>query len=276
MFKLLGALNNFLGLILALVVVSLLGIGGWLGLRSYYADKWAIEETQARLADQQAQVRGLTDKLQHKQQEVDQLGKQLAESRQKVQRLETAIKLLTVDHRVAEIDVLAQQGSAEAGDLVTKFSFVEVNEQGQPLEKPRVFTVSGDLLYIDAWVVKFSDKAVESGDPLRSTSVCLFRRLFGEKQQPKEGFQLDEAGAQPVAYRSGGKPSDFERQLWERFWVYANSPAEADKAGVRAAHGEAPSIKLIPGKRYRIELRASGGLSVVPEDKPVETSGPKL
>ncbi len=48
---------------------------------------------------------------------------------------------------------------------------------------------------------------------MRSTSICLFRRLFGENQHPSEGFSLDPVGSQPVAYRSGGQPSEFEQRL---------------------------------------------------------------
>jgi hypothetical protein len=40
--------------------------------------------------------------------------------------------------------------------------------------------------------------------------------------------------------------------------------------GVRAIHGEAPFIELRPGKTYRIELRASGGLTLVPENTAAE------
>jgi hypothetical protein len=177
---------------------------------------------------------------------------------------------------VAQISVLSQQGSAQNGDLVTKFSFVEINERGEPLDEPRVFTIDGDIIYLDTWVVKFSDKYVELGDPLRSTSICLFRRIFGESQQPSDGFQLDKPRSQPAAYRNGGKPSEFEEDLWGRFWEYANNPSIAQKAGVRAAHGEAPSMKLTPGRRYRVELRSSGGLSVVPETEPVASPSPRL
>ena len=70
-------------------------------------------------------------------------------------------------------------------------------------------------------------------------------------------------------------PPDFEKGLWARFWDYANDPELAREKGVRAAHGEAPSIQLRPGKSYRVELRASGGISVVPETAPPpgQTSG---
>jgi hypothetical protein len=62
--------------------------------------------------------------------------------------------------------------------------------------------------------------------------------------------------------------SPVERDIWANFWEYANDPAKAKKAGVRAVHGEAPSIRLEPGKRYRVELRSSAGLSIVPEAAP--------
>ena len=56
----------------------------------------------------------------------------------------------------------------------------------------------------------------------------------------------------------------------------ANNPAMAQKVGVRAAHGEAPYQKLVPGKRYKVLLRASGGLTFVPEDLPPDAKpGPR-
>ena len=101
---------------------------------------------------------------------------------------------------------------------------------------------------------------------MRSTSVCLFRRIFGEHQQPSEGFALDAKGSRPAAYSQGNEMSALERDIWANFWQYANDPARAQKTGIRAAHGEAPSVRLQMGKRYRVELRASGGLTIVAED----------
>jgi len=251
-FKALSALNSLIGTILALAMVTLLGVGAWFGYQTYYADKFALKQARQRVAEQQAQIIALNADLEAK--------------RREIQRLETAVRLLKVDHRIARITVLSQEGSAAGGDLTTSFSFVELNEAGRPLDEPRQFTVKGDLVYLDAWVVKFADEYIEQGDPLRATSVCLFRRIFGEAQRPVEGFVLDPVGSQPAAYRTGGKPSEFEAEIWSEFWEYANDVAKAQKAGVRAAHGEAPSIKLMPGKCYKVLLRASGGLTVVPED----------
>jgi len=46
-------------------------------------------------------------------------------------------------------------------------------------------------------VIKYEDRLVESGDPLRSMSICLFRRIFGESQEPRDGFVLDSVGSTP-------------------------------------------------------------------------------
>jgi hypothetical protein len=62
--------------------------------------------------------------------------------------------------------------------------------------------------------------------------------------------------------------TEFEREIWRQFWDFANDPDKAEQAGIRAAHPEAPSIKLRPGKEYVIKLRASGGLSINPKGTP--------
>jgi len=203
-------------------------------------------------------------------QAVEELKQQLHVLQLENQRLNTALRLLKVDHRVAQIDVLSQEGSADKGDLATHFTFVELDREGDPLEQPRQFRVAGDMVYIESWVVKFGDEYVEQGDPLRSTSLCLFRRVFGEAQRPVDGYSLDRNGAQPTAYRTGREPSELEQEIWSRFWDLANDPDEAQKLGVRVVHGEAPFQKVVPGKRYKVLLRASGGLSITPEDLPPE------
>jgi len=248
--------------VMSLVMLAILGAGGWYVARSYLAGKWERESLQRDLTASQEQVAALNKDLEAK--------------RQEIQRLETALRLMKVDHRVAQIDVLSQRGSEDTKDLATAFSFVELDNAGKPIEKPRNFTIQGDMLYVDALVVKFSDESVEVADPLRSTSFCLFRRVFGESQQPRDGFVLDPVGAQPAAYRAGREPSDFEREIWSKFWDYANNPEEAQKKGIRAAHGEAPFQKLVPGKRYKVLLRSSGGLSFSPEELPVKPSDKTL
>ncbi len=282
----LNAVNTFLGTGLAIVIVGLLSLGGWYGYSTFNAERWAKIKAEEELEGQKVKIAELNEGLTARDKQIGKLNGEVdvlnedvkakaEEIRQKaaeIRRLDTAIRLLKIDRRVARVDVVSQTGSASKGDLRTEFSFVELDDAGKPIEEPRTFSIKGDLIYLDAWVVKYSDKLVEVGDPLRSASVCLFRRIFSEFQQPKDGFPLDKVGVQPAGYRSGDEVSDFEREIWTRFWDYANNPETAKEAGVRAAHGEAPSVKLRPGKRYKIQLRASGGLTIVPEDAPQKKS----
>jgi cell division protein FtsB len=244
-------LANVVRGMVSLVILGLVGTGGWVAYQAYDAR----EQLNRALAEKSARIEELTAQNE----------KLVAENA----KLSTALRLLKIDHRVAQIEVLDQQLEGERPR--TRFQFVELTTDGSPIDQPKEFTVDGTTIYIDAWVIKYADELVEQGDPLRSTSVCLFRRIFGEYQEPSQGFPLDAAGSRPAAYSQGNEISAIERDIWANFWQYANDPALARRAGVRAAHGEAPSIQLEPGKRYRVDLRASGGLTIAPEevaDKP--------
>ena len=107
-----------------------------------------------------------------------------------------------------------------------------------------------------------SEGLAEAVDALRGSSVALFKRVFSENQAPNEGVQLDQPRTHPLPHRGDQLPDPFYDDLWGRFWDYANDPELAASKGVRAIHGEAPSIELREGKTYRIELRSSGGLSI--------------
>jgi hypothetical protein len=233
--------------LVSLVLLAVVGTGGWVAYGIYDARtqiERQLKEATAELAAKTAEVTRLTKEN---------------------ERLDLALRLLKIDHRVAEIVVVDQTAGDERPQ--TTFQFVELTKDGTAIDK-KEFTVEGDTVYLDAWVIKYDDALIEGDDPLRSTSVCLFRRIFGEYQQPSEGFALDANGSRPAVYSQGNEISPVERDIWANFWQFANDPEKAKQAGVRAAHGEAPSIRLEPGKRYRVELRASAGLSIVPEGTP--------
>jgi hypothetical protein len=242
-----STLANVLRSLVWLALLGFLGTGGWFAYQAY--------DQRAQL---DRQLKEATAELAEKTAEVARLEKQN-------QKLNLAIRLLKIDHRVAEITVLDQH--EENDRPMTRFQFVELTKDGDAIGDKKIFTVEGDTIYVDAWVIKYADQLIEAGDPLRSTSVCLFRRIFGEYQNPSEGFALDASGSRPAVYSQGSDMSPLEHDLWANFWEYANDPAKAKKAGVRAAHGEAPSIRVQAGKRYRVELRASAGLSIIPEEQ---------
>lgn len=183
----------------------------------------------------------------------------IAERDAAIAELEAALRLLKIDHRKARLTVL-RQGAGADGGTETTVRFVELSPEGWPLGPGTEATLPGKVAYVESLVIKFSDEYVERGDTWRGTSLCLFRRLFSERQSPEEGVPLDAEGQVPIPYGDDANAS--LAGLWMRFWDYANDPAAAEALGVRAIHGEAPFIELRPGRSYVVELRSSGGLSV--------------
>jgi hypothetical protein len=228
-----GQANAFLGNLAKIGFVVIGGVAAFLG--------WKLVDlgtrSQAELAQKVAEVKRL---------ESDN------------ERLALALKLMKVDRRIARLIVIDQTGTA--GALRTKVRFQEVDARGEPLGDAVEATLDGEVVYVDAWVVKFDDALVERGDPLRGASLVLFRRLFGERQAPTAGITLDRDGVRPKAYGGDAPFDEVEREVWAKFWEFADDPKAAARLGVRLAQGEAPSRKVKKGEVYQLTVRASGGL----------------
>lgn len=262
----LSTINSLIRTGLAVLAVGLVSAGGYYGYRTYNASDLAIQEKEEELI----KIRG---ELAAKQDLLDEQQRQLKVQEQQIQKLDTSLRLLKVNHRVAWLTVLEQEEDPDTKERYTRGQFVEVNDKGEILATPREFRIQGDVVYIDSWTVKFDDKYIERGDVERSTSLVLFRRIFGESQPPNEGLLIDEVGSRPQAYGRGNQMSDFEKKIWDEFWTIANDKMRAKELGIRALHGEAPSMKLEKGKSYRIQLRASDGLSITPDSGPPPATG---
>ena len=268
-----SAVNSFLRTLLAIVVVGGVGFGGWYGYTTFNARELEAQQKAKRLEEAEQNLTSARARLE--QAETD-LVKQAAELKAKdaeiarlnesVRKLELAIRYLKIDHRVARFAAVEQSQDEATGEISSLIEFVELNDEGHPIDTPRQFRIRGDIVYIDGWVVKFEDKYVEQADLERGTSLLLFKRIFGSGQKPDDGYPLDEVGSAPKAYARGGKMSDFERKIWDDFWNIANDSEKAKQLGIRAAHGGAPFMKVEKGKSYRILLRASGDPTIVPEE----------
>ena len=268
----LSTINSLLRTGLAIVLVGLIGVGGWYGYHVYNEGDLALQAKDEQLASFRNELlakQGLLDQqtqqLREKDTAITALNVDLREKEERIQKLDTSLRLLKVNHRVGWLTVLEQDIDPATNQLYTLGQFVEVNDQGQPIGAPKDFRINGDVVYIDNWVVKFDDKYVEHAEIDRSTSLVLFRRIFGEDQTPNEGYTIDAVGSRPQAYGSDNQMSDFEKKIWDEFWTIANDEAKAKEMGIRAAHGEAPSMKLQKGKSYKVLLRASDGLSITPD-----------
>jgi hypothetical protein len=281
--------NSALRNLLLLVLIAGAGIAGYKGYDLYNAPRQQLADKQAELEKAAASLKQVTDDLAVKQKEVTELGSKLTETKEKLEKVELAKKLLLVQHRLARLKVLDQHEVASLNpvtpsdgtktppsksNVLTKVEFTEVNEHGEAIGQSKQFEIDGDMVYVDYLNVTFDDKFVEQADLDRSTSLVLFQRVFGEHQQPVQGFQLDTVGTRPTAYGRGTETSDFEKKIWDDFWLIANDPKRAADLGIRAANGEAVSIRVRPGKTYEIDLKASGGMTIRPVEPPVPQANP--
>ncbi len=283
-----STLNSMLRTLIALVITALACGGLWFGYQHFYAADIAIQAKDQELADANSKIESqvkilaakdeaigkLDAEVIQKSQQIKELDIEVAAKEEEIKQLDAAMRLLKTDHRLARLTVIDQVEDAETQKLVTRIEFVEVDDEGKPINEARRFDINGDLVYIDHLVVKFDDEYVQNADMLRATSICSFRRIFGEHQKPSEGFQLDKEGARPDAYAGGQELTEFERKIWDDFWDIANEPAKAKALGIRAAHGDAVSIKVRKGKQYKLLLRASGGLSITPTDNKAGSLSP--
>jgi hypothetical protein len=238
-------------------------IVGMIGTTAYFVYE-RISGADQLLGEARREIAAVESKLQEATTKITTLEVDVAEKARQISRMELAMNLLKTDQRLAKLDVLDQTTDADTGKTSTTIRFTELTPDGDSVGEPREFTLQGDMVYLDNWIVKFDDEYVEQADLLRGTSLALFRRVFGEFQTPNDGFILDEEGLMPQAYELGGEPGDFAKEIWKDFWSFANNPEAAKQKGIRAAHGEAVSMKVTPGKSYKIILRASDGLSIVP------------
>ena len=197
--------------------------------------------------------------------------KELAEAKEKIakletenQRLEMANVFLKKTRRLAIISDIAKV-KPEGSDVVkTTFSFSEVDQSDKPIGEKRKFTIDGDILYVDTMVIKFEDNFVEQGDVLKGTALCLFTRFFGDKQKPEDGPRIDAEGKTPQPYKLDfPDTTGFENELWDNFWKLAQDPEYAKSKGVRAAHGQAPSMMLEEGATYKLEMTNTGNQHLI-------------
>lgn len=266
--------NSLMRTFLFMVLLGGAGLVGWKGYSLYY-------EPQKRLAAQQQEIDSVRSKLRQagqeladREQQVASLSTELEEKSAQLDRLETAMRLLKLRHRIAHLRVVSQETPPDSDRVVSTIEFYEVNDDGAPIsEERKTFEIEGDRVYVECLVAKFEDKYIERADLDRSTAICLFQRIFGEFQEPQDGYPVDNVGSSPTSYARGGKMSEFEQQIWSDFWNIASDRERAAELGIRAAHADAPSTRVKEDETYELELRATGEFSIRPlVSEPAELS----
>jgi len=184
------------------------------------------------------------------------------EMEQRLEAKEAMIQRLNRSRRLAHIHVLDQRGEPGAEILETDLLFVELDEDGGEIARQE-FTLPGEVVFVDAWAVKFHQTDVAEGHPLRGRTLLLLRRIYSDRMAPIDGYPIDVPGAIPPGY-AVGEIASFEKRLWEHFWQIATDPRLAAAMGVRVAQGEAVYKPLRTGQVYELTVDAVGGMSLVP------------
>jgi len=197
--------------------------------------------------------------------------RQIAEQKRVIAALEQRLDRSWAEQLVADVRVDAITKDLDGGQPEMTLTFAQYAPGTETPSLRKTMTLPGEEFYIDALVVEFERKLVEEGDGLRGKSLLLFRRAFGNRQKPVDGVPLYRQGSAmgvsediPDGLRVDPDPTEYERQVWTRFWTYANDPGRASEAGIRVAQGEAVHTRAVRGQVYKVTLSAAHGLSLVP------------
>jgi len=186
--------------------------------------------------------------------------KLLAENKQ----LKEAIANLTQEDQIGYAKVIAQE--TKDGSLFTTVRFVETardDKLKKILEKE--YVIEGDIIHFDALVVKFDDKMVMDG---KARALYLWRRVYGEKMSPQQGFVIEEPGAEPKRYGDllAALPIKQRQLFWSSIWELANDPERLKEYGITAIYGNVVYSRLRKGLIYVFKIGSTG--QVYPEIVP--------
>jgi hypothetical protein len=178
--------------------------------------------------------------------------------------LKQAITNLSSESQIGYAKVIDQD--CRDGELFTTLKFVETARDDKTkkiLEKE--FTIAGDIVHFDALIVKFGSKMVMDG---RTRALYLWRRIYGEKMTPQQGFPIEEPGTEPQRYRDLLKelPIKQREMFWSSIWDLANDPEKLAAHDIEAIYGNVVYSKLRPGLIYVFKINSTG--QVYPEVVP--------
>jgi len=178
--------------------------------------------------------------------------------------LKQAITNLSSEDQIGYAKVIGQE--MKDGELFTTIRFVETardNKLNKILEKE--YTIAGDIIHFDALIVKFGNKMVIDG---KTRALYLWRRVYGEKMTPAEGFTIEEPGAEPQRYKDllETLPIEHRKMFWSHIWELANDTEKLAEYDIDAIYGNAVYWKLREGLIYIFKINSTG--QVYPEIVP--------
>lgn len=181
------------------------------------------------------------------------------------QQLRSAIANLSQEDQIGYAKVLSQE--TREGVLYTKLLFVEADPEDFTKHLVRKeYEIVGDVVFFDTLIVTFADTLVQDG---KERAMYLWRRVYGEKQPPEEGFPIEMSGQPSPRYAQlCEKLSIEEEQLfWDEIWELSNNPKRLERLGIKAVYGNAVYRQLKPGLIYIFKVSGTGTLypEIIPD-----------
>jgi hypothetical protein len=181
------------------------------------------------------------------------------------EELKTAITNLSQEDQIGYAKVLSQE--TREGQLYTKILFVEADPEDftkQILRKE--YEIQGDVVHFDTLIVTFGNNLVMDG---KERAMYLWRRVYGEKQPPEQGFPIEVEGQPSPRYTQLCKKlSIHDQQLfWNEIWQLSNNPKRLESLGIKAVYGNAVYRQLKPGLIYIFKVSNTGTLypEIIPD-----------
>jgi len=179
-------------------------------------------------------------------------------------QLKAAITNLTDEEQIGYAKVIGQE--FREGELFTTIKFVET-ARNDKLKKilEKEYTIAGDIIHFDALIVKFGNNMVMDG---KKRALYLWRRVYGEKMTPSEGYPIETAGCEPERYQDMLEllPPEERQMFWTHIWELANDPEKLREYDIDAIYGNAVYSKLREGLIYVFKISPAG--QVYPEVVP--------
>lgn len=268
-------INSAVRTIMVAGLVGILGYGGYIGWDNYIRPSQEAKEAKAKLETLEAEFAQQKLLLEQSNHNLAATKSQLLDTERDLEianelneRLETSMKLLKVDRRIANLTV-TEKGKDEDGEPYMDVTFTEVDEEGQSVGVSKNYRIRGEKVYVDGWVATFEDKYIEQADELRSASLFVFKSIYGDAEAPKDAQRLD---VQTIDHGPGiyndDKKRSFEQQIWSDFWKVCTDEGLQRELGIRTSHGQSNYVLPREGKTYKIMIRASGAMSLDPIDEP--------
>ena len=179
--------------------------------------------------------------------------------------LKTAITNLSQEEQIGYAKVLSQE--TREGQLFTKILFVEADPEDFTKHILRKeYEIQGDVIHFDTLIVTFGSELVMDG---KERAMYLWRRIYGEKQTPEQGFPIETEGKPSPRYTQLCEKLSIEdgQLFWDEIWQLSNNPKRLEKIGIKAVYGNAIYRQLKPGLIYIFKVSSTGSLypEIIPD-----------